>query len=132
MTKLLDWEALYGQQVRIYKNLTNNTLSVQSHVKGKGWRLAGHVTDIVLQDVTFHISEAARQRVISQHSKNVHAYCKGRLIADSYSGHRKLTRITYNPYKTGAFVEVGSQLVAASCTFLVVKNNQVFTAESLV
>lgn len=66
-------------KVRIYFNLHRRLWSVQSYVKGKGWRVIGHAREVYLSDVTFKVSEAGRQRVIREKRKNVHAYAIGTL-----------------------------------------------------
>ena len=55
-----------------------------------------------LENVTFKVSEAGRQRVLREGRKNVHAY----IIGDLVDG-RPLTEgetVTYNPYKFSSFV----------------------------
>jgi hypothetical protein len=66
-------------RVRVYWNLHRKEWSIQTHTKGKGWRVFAHGSSVWLKDVTFKVSEAGRQRVISQRRKNVHAYAIGEL-----------------------------------------------------
>ena len=50
-------------KVKVYFNLHKKVWSVQTYTKGKGWRIAFHSDsgrDLVLEDVTFKVSEAAR------------------------------------------------------------------------
>jgi hypothetical protein len=73
----------------------------------------GKVIDIVdgavLDDVTFIVSEAGRQRVLRDRAKNVHAFVDGELVKSFplYSGTASAkgasVRITYDPYKMKHF-----------------------------
>lgn len=92
-------------RVRVYYNLNRNVWSVQHNIPGKGWRVRDHLTSLILEDVEFKVSEAGRQRVISQQRKNVHAFAIGDLVSrdgSGYTGH--LPRAAYNPYKAPYFV----------------------------
>ena len=97
----------YSMKVRVYYNLNRAVWSVQHYIPGKGWRVREYLDSLVLEDVTFKVSEAGRQRVIREGRKNVHAYAVGTLVernGGGYSGH--LARVSYNPYKAGAFVRM--------------------------
>jgi hypothetical protein len=69
---------LIGERVRVYRNLANGLLSVQSKIKGS-WKVAGHAESLLLYDVDFKVSEKGRQRVITHKRKNVHAFVYGNL-----------------------------------------------------
>jgi hypothetical protein len=76
-------------------------------VKGDLKNLVSGVADIViLENPSFKISEASRQRVIREQSKNVHAYVRGTFV-DAWEGVFKpfpsFKVITYNPYLAGYF-----------------------------
>jgi len=88
-------------KVRIYFNLHRKCLSVQTQTP-KGWRVWKHMSEAHLENVTFKVSEAGRQRVLREGKKNVHAY----IIGDLVDG-KPLTEgetVTYNPYKFSSFV----------------------------
>lgn len=60
------------------------------------------MTSANLENVTFKVSEAGRQRVLREGRKNVHAY----IIGDLVDG-QPLTKgetVTYNPYRFSSFV----------------------------
>lgn len=64
-----------------------------------------HTDMIVLENVIFKVSEAGRQRVLSEGRKNVHARVKGifkGIAADNLNGFREAY---YNPYKVETFVD---------------------------
>ena len=93
---------LMGTRVRVYRNLRNNLLSVQSKVKGS-WLVVGHVQSLLLYDAEFKVSEAGRKRVLEQKRKNVHAFVYGEL-ADIDTDVVLPTKAFYNPYKYKTFV----------------------------
>lgn len=68
-------------RVRVYRNLHNGKLSVQARIPGKGWRVVAHAAAIRLANVTFEVSETARQRVLRTGRKEVHAFAVGDLLA---------------------------------------------------
>lgn len=124
--KPLDWEAAIGQRCRIYRNLNNGTMSLQ--LKVKGWFVAGHVTDAIVRDVSFHISEASRQRVIRDARKNVHAWGEGILIAQFQPEIAAPIDLSYNPYEDTTFIARDSKRPIARCQYLVVRANAVFVS----
>ena len=103
-----------GTRVRVYRNLRNNLLSVQSKVKGS-WLVVGHVESLLLYDAEFKVSEAGRKRVIEQKRKNVHAFVYGEL-ADIDTDVVLPTKAFYNPYKYKTFVtESLGRVEAVNC-----------------
>lgn len=75
-----------------------------------------HKNEVVLEDVVFKVGEKARQRVLREGVKNVHAYVEGTIdpsILESTSAyidgleisdsHRE---IRYNPYERGEFYTI--------------------------
>jgi hypothetical protein len=93
---------LIGTKVRVYRNLRNQLLSVQSNIGGS-WLVVGHVESLLLYDAEFKVSEAGRKRVIEQKRKNVHAFVYGEL-ADIDTDVVLPTKAFYNPYKYKTFV----------------------------
>lgn len=92
-------------KVRVYFNLHKKVWSVQTYKPGKGWRVDFHSNGrtLCLTDVTFHVSEAGRQRVLREKRKNVHAYAIGTLVGWLPSSF-KLKAVSYNPYKAPTFM----------------------------
>lgn len=95
------------QQVACYRNLHKQCFSI---VGKKEKRVIDHCTAILLQDVTFRVSEAGRQRVLREKRKNVHSKVHGTLLttgnsesADSLLVNSDLLKesipVSYNPYK---------------------------------
>lgn len=89
---------------KVYFNLHKKCFSVQQ----KGLVVA-HVNEIFLQNATFKVSEAGRQKVIATKRKNVHAFVVGNVMPDEVTPYAdKLAlpwlSVTYNPYKYSSFV----------------------------
>ena len=96
-----------GQRVKVYFNLHNKKYSAVALDGSDKGRVLGHFDEVVLDDVSFIVSEAGRQRVIREKRKNVHAYATGRL----WKTHQTLmsrsgivgSKLRYNPYKMSQF-----------------------------
>lgn len=127
-SKELDWSAASGQTARVYRNLNNHKISVQLKVPGKGWLVAGHVTEAVLAGVTFHVSESGRQRVLQKRCKNVHAYAQATLIGAVRPDVEATIDLKYDPYVDTCFVQRHTQQPVKSCRYLVVRDNRVFVS----
>jgi hypothetical protein len=91
---------------RIYYNLHRKCWSVQEKIPGRGWIVIDHASEIMLEDVSFQVSEAGRQRVIRTKRKNVHAFGMGKRIdpiCKAYLSDPCWERISYTPYIAGHF-----------------------------
>jgi len=109
-------------QVEVYRNLNNGRLSIRD---AKTKLVIGHADRVKLMDVTFHVSQAGRERVLREKRKNVHAVVRGYMVSalfgEDYKGRGLSTyarygdpasvrayggnsQIKYNPYKAGAFL----------------------------
>ena len=91
------------EKVFVYFNLHKKLWSVKDTKTGK---VCEHVDVIHLRDVTFKVSEAGRQRVLSEKRKNVHAGVEGYLCQLDDGGDYE--QVTYNPYKYEKFVRRGN------------------------
>lgn len=127
MIRELDWSSAIGLKVDVYRNLNNGRMSLRH--KGK---VIGHVTDCIIQCVTFHVSESGRQRVIRDKRKNVHAWGKGILIAQFDDSVRCPIQLGYDPYTNDSFVKRGTIIPIHKCNFLVVRHNQVWVSPDAV
>jgi hypothetical protein len=84
----------------IYRNLHTKNFSIKYKQK-----VINRASIILLNNGSFSISEAMRQKVILEKRKNVHAY----VIATSYEiltsfDISKLDEIYYNPYNLSSFI----------------------------
>lgn len=89
-----------GEPVRVYWNIRKKCFSVQTDQE-KGWRLALHIDSVRIQDVTFIVSDAGRERVRQEKRKNVHAYMEGFWAPDQMA-YGAVVR--YDPYEHEKFV----------------------------
>lgn len=92
-----------GQRVKVYRNLHKDG-AVYSIMDAKTRRVLGHSSTLVLNDCTFNVSQAGRERVLKEQKKNVHAFIIGNYEeydenADETSG----IFVEYNPYKNKTF-----------------------------
>lgn len=108
-------------KVEVYRNLHNGKLSIRD---AKTKLVIGHADRVKLTDVTFHVSQAGRERVLREKRKNVHAVVRGSLVSFMFGGGykgRSLSsyvqegevpqfamadnmQVKYNPYKAGSFM----------------------------
>lgn len=89
--------------VKVYKNLHKDMYSIQQDNV-----VVAHAETVFLQDVTFEVSQAGRERVIREGRKNVHAKVVGMLTAP-FSGKDK---VSYNPKQRPHFY-CGDQYIFA-------------------
>jgi len=110
-------------RVQVYYNLHKKVWSVKDK---STQRVIGHCDEIYLQNCKFIVREGGRQRVIREKSKNVHAFVEGDiLITDGDNIGNFFAKLSYNPYKRGAFVtNTGIEIHKANTVKL--KNREVF------
>jgi hypothetical protein len=88
---------------RCYFNLHKRKISVQKKINGV-WKVVRHADSVALDNATFRVSKAGRERVLQQKRKNVHAYICG-TESGSFDYYKKLRQVNYNPYLFGYFFE---------------------------
>jgi hypothetical protein len=88
------------EPVQVYWNLHRSLYSV----KQRGL-VVGHTESIQLENASFRVSEAGRQRVLKEKRKNVHATVVGTIVEAERAGER----VSYNPYKYQTFVWADSE-----------------------
>jgi len=98
-----------GQKVFVYFNLHKKLFSVRDHITGI---VVGHTNMIALENVTFKVSEAGRQRVLIEKRKNVHAGVLG-TVKDFPCPVPEFAAF-YNPYKAESFVDINGQKVSTA------------------
>lgn len=87
----------------VYRNLNRRCWSVR-----EGGLVVAHVDATCLYAVTFHVSEAARQRAIRLRQRAVLAWAKGKLIDAPLQ--ESSERITFDPF-TGPHFEMGDFII---------------------
>jgi hypothetical protein len=96
-----------------YRNLHKKCWSVRPSAGGR----VEHGQYVELADVVFKVSERARQRVIAEKCRRVHAYVAGELVTHGEQGTRpagRWVRFTYRPFEAGTFLAGARPVYAAS------------------
>lgn len=92
------------------------------HKKCLSYRPSGgtvrHAHTILLNNVTFSVQPAGREKVLREKKKNVHAFVRGELVFVDHPYIEALIdgchRVTYNPYKYESFVDFNGTPVYAA------------------
>ena len=106
-------------KVFVYFNLHRKCFSVKALEGEFKGRVIAHASYVSLHDCTFKVSEAGRQRVLSEKRKNVHAGVVGQLVNLTFVGEEDKflytentyrfayqyphKRVKYNPYRLDSF-----------------------------
>ena len=93
--------------VKCYRNLNRKGV-VWSLLNSKTGLVDSYAHNVFLEDVTFKVSQAGRNRVLKQKRKNVHAFVTGKVCSKSVQTWK---RATYNPYKDVGFHLVGENRI---------------------
>lgn len=111
-----------GDVVAVYRNIRGtgfDTWSLKARTGKFAGKVVGHADEVLLRDVTFHVSEKGRQRVLAEGRKNVHAFAIGRLGLDGEIIPFPDTGVHYNPYRDASFVDdTGEPIASAKKAFL--------------
>lgn len=91
-------------KVFVYYNLHKKVWSVKALEGERKGRVIRHALELKLKDVIFKVSEAGRQRVLTEKRKNVHAGVVGYLTDEAFFWDKPKV-VTYNPYKAGHFYD---------------------------
>ena len=94
----------------VYRNLNKRSWSVR-----EGGRVVAHVDALAMRDVSFHVSEAARQRALRLGQRAVMAWAKGVLC----EAHRwpSAERIRFDPFEGPDFMAGDIEVVSAHLVF---------------
>lgn len=89
----------------IYFNLHRRGWSIRNPQTGLVENKGTVTMFILLRDVRFKVNEKARQRVIAEQRKNVHAFACGEIASfdPTVADLDGTVPVTYNPYKAGHF-----------------------------
>jgi len=99
-------------RVEVYFNLHKYIWSVRSCKTG---RVILHTDEVHIDNPTFVVRKAGRERVLREGKKNVHAFVRGDMTVFNDFDHIKVgfdpdyvdyTLVSYNPYKHDTFVDV--------------------------
>lgn len=100
-----------GDIVDCYRNLHRaDCFSIrQRHGEFKN-KVSGYAQSVIIKHPQFIVSEASRQRVLREKSRNVHAFVRGE-FTDAYmcplelSKLNNVIRVSYSPYLGGTFFQ---------------------------
>lgn len=97
-----DREIVDGEKHNIYRNLNNGLFSV----KNKRGLVVAHVDNVITYNNTFTVKEKARQKVLKERVRNVHAWVnfdKIETIVEEIDT-EQLDELYYSPYKLDCFI----------------------------
>ena len=94
-------------RVEVYFNLHKHTFSVRSCKTG---RVVLHTDKVHIDNPTFVVRKAGRERVLREGKKNVHAFVRGEMVGTYFDDfdpeYNDYSLVMYNPYKHASFVDV--------------------------
>lgn len=96
-----------GQLVRVYKNL--NREDCFSIMDKKSKLVLGYAPSVRLSSVKYIVGESARQRVLRDKRRNVHAFCEGYIVSTGEAIPEGTATSYYNPYHTPLFISEESK-----------------------
>jgi len=112
-----------GQEVFVYYNLHKHCFSVKDVKTGL---VIAHTDKIELEEATFKVSEAGRQRVLAEKRKNVHAGVRGKYMGSPKVINLKSPEATYNPYKFESFVDKQTHMKLQTAQRVQMSSKRVF------
>lgn len=92
-----------GERVFVYRNLHRALFSVRALSGPDAGRVIAHLAEVSLRDAEFRVSEAGRQKVLTERRKNVHAGVAGCFAAERLVRTGGGRGISYDPYKAATF-----------------------------
>ena len=113
----------FGQEVFVYFNLHKKCFSVKDVKTGL---VIAHTDKIELEEATFKVSEAGRQRVLAEKRKNVHAGVRGKYVGTPKVIDFSEPEATYNPYKYDSFVNKATEEKLEKASTVKLSNKKVF------
>ena len=114
-------------KVFVYYNLHRHTWSIKALEGPQKGLVIGHSDTVLLQDATGKVSEAGRQRLLTEKRKNVHAGITGTLVHTGGEGFFPGIEVTYNPYKYSTFVYRDTESPYSGSQFAYMDNRKVYT-----
>ena len=85
-----------------------------------------HLATVQLTGVVFKVTETARQRVLTQRQRNVHAYAIGTFSSAPQPSATE--PISYNPYHAGHFFRVQDQAAIHCATAVVLSQGKAYAS----
>ena len=123
-------------RVFVYYNLHKKCWSIRALEGENKGRVIAHRHEVCLENVTFKVSEAGRQRVLREGRKNVHAGCVGNWFNctdphEEFGLTRQVDRgrgilVGYNPRKASTFINRKENTPIFHATYAWLANKQVW------
>lgn len=123
----------------VYYNLHKHCLSLKALDGPRRGCVVLHARGVRLKDVAFRVSQAGRERVLRERSKNVHAGVVGELVeveplSDapdsglvSLAQQLGMTRqLTYDPYRFTSFVTRDTEEAVAAAAECIIAGKRIF------
>jgi hypothetical protein len=95
-------------RVEVYWNLHKKLFSVRALEGENKGRVIDHAYSVKLEEASFVVQPAGRERVRREGKKNVHAFVRGHL-ADYNHAPKMSYPVTYNPYMYDSFVQADTK-----------------------
>ncbi len=111
-------------KVFVYFNLHKKVFSVRALEGDKKGLVIAHREYVMLENVTFKVSEAGRQRVLRERKKNVHAGAVGQW-RDDVAVLQGDVAVTYNPYRFSSFVNKETEEPVYTARRAVLQNKRI-------
>lgn len=98
-----------GDPIDCYRNLNKDGMfSIRQRQGAFKGLVSGHARAIVITDPVLVVGEKSRQRVLSEQTRNVHAFVRGKFEAAfgcdlNASAMGQLIRVSYSPFLSGHF-----------------------------
>lgn len=112
------------QKVYVYRNLNRKGV-VYSLKSRKTGLVIDRLTNFVLEDCEFKVSQAGRIRVLRNQRKNVHAGIVGTKTNKRLSK-TGLVKVYYNPYKTDHFISTKTGKPVTKAKYVIFSEEGVF------
>jgi hypothetical protein len=118
---------------KVYRNLNKKGWFsiIGYHLKKKSYLLYAHANNFKANNIEFKVSEAGRQRVLSNQKRNVHAFahCMGLELDNSNVEYSRDNKVSYNPYKHGNFYMKHTGEIINEANSIFVTNNEIFVLD---
>jgi len=88
----------------------------------QGSHVVAHTSELTLNNVSFHVGQAGRERCLKEKQRNVHAWVIGTINGSIIECDNT---IYYNPYKTNSFISTKDGSKIDHTDFLTIKDNTI-------
>lgn len=124
------FKSFHTSLVYLNLHLTKQLQKVTYSVSGRDGKIAFHTHNVLIKNAKFTVNEKARQRVVANQQKEVHAGVKGQVELDPQIILTVLSDTCYpvaayyNPYDVDCFVVGVRPIVTASWVYLTSESNR--------